>query len=193
MDRVLAARRKKEGDGDPKSFSTRRSQRTSGGGVSGTLQISGGVGGVVRGKEYGAGSDSARGSRCWKTQMDLMDSIPAEEQEEEDNEYWTNEVTIPISTCLALFSCYIMMGSVVFSWWENWNYLDGSYFCFVSLVTIGFGDLVPGSTEESRRDYRTVGGQLIFCSIYILVGMGIMAMLFHLTQGYTYAPYIYIS
>ncbi|CAG7725674.1 unnamed protein product [Allacma fusca] len=104
------------------------------------------------------------------------------QESQADNDEWTNEVTIPISTCLAVFSFYILMGSLVFSWWENWNYLDGSYFCFISLVTIGFGDLVPADSTESQRSRRTVDGQLIFCSIYLLVGMGLMAMLFHLTQ-----------
>ena len=41
---------------------------------------------------------------------------------------------------------YILLGASLFKAWENWDYLDGSYFCFISLSSIGFGDLVPGAT-----------------------------------------------
>jgi hypothetical protein len=99
----------------------------------------------------------------------------------ESAEWRTNEVTIPMSTCLSLFFLYVVGGSIFFSWCEDWNYLDGSYFCFVSLVTIGFGDLVPGQTLGSQNAQR-LDGQLILCSIYILLGMALMAMCFHLTQ-----------
>jgi hypothetical protein len=91
------------------------------------------------------------------------------------------EERIPISTCLVVFCCYIALGSIVFCWWEGWDYTDGSYFCFISLVTIGFGDFIPGQTVgQSAQQY--VDGQLILCSIYILFGMGLMSTLFHLTQ-----------
>lgn len=172
----------------------------------------------------------------------------------DNNEGEANEVTtIPISTCLSVFFCYILFGSILFSWWEGWEYFEGSYFCFVSLVTIGFSDMVPGrsrsiglalapsshpafgvgdsgkfssgSDNDSRRPGTGAGidigsrssggggsdddghgngigstsasgtngreeslsldqvdGQLILCSIYILFGMALMAMCFHLTQ-----------
>lgn len=45
--------------------------------------------------------------------------------------------------------------------------LDGSYFCFVSLSTIGFGDIVPGD-----RIYSGQGLELsfIFCFMYLMLG-----------------------
>jgi len=104
-----------------------------------------------------------------------------EAEGEKDNESRANEVTIPISTCLAVFFVYISVGSILFSWWEGWDYLDGSYFCFVTLVTIGFGDLVPGDSHEDRQ-MGHVDSELVLCSLYILLGMALMAMCFHLTQ-----------
>lgn len=62
---------------------------------------------------------------------------------------------------------YIWAGAILFSEWEDWNMLDGSYFCFVSLSTIGFGDIVPGD-----KIYAAQGLDLsfIFCSMYLMLG-----------------------
>lgn len=54
-------------------------------------------------------------------------------------------VTIPVTSCLFVLMAYILVGTIIFSAWEGWNYLDGAYFCFTSLMTIGFGDFVPGN------------------------------------------------
>ena len=44
-----------------------------------------------------------------------------------------------------LFVRYILLGTSLFNAWESWSIWDGSYFCFISLSSIGFGDLVPGT------------------------------------------------
>ena len=49
------------------------------------------------------------------------------------------KVTIPISVTLSLLSSYLILGAALFSEWENWKFLDGAYFCFVTLATIGLG------------------------------------------------------
>lgn len=72
-------------------------------------------------------------------------------------------------------------GGLLFSIWEaDWGYLEGSYFCFISLSTIGFGDLVPGNAVVSGQ-----GGsqeRLIICSLYLLVGLALIVMCFNLMQ-----------
>jgi len=38
----------------------------------------------------------------------------------------------------------------LFGLWEpEWDVLVGSYFCFVTLSTIGFGDVVPGTSLDA--------------------------------------------
>lgn len=52
--------------------------------------------------------------------------------------------TVPISLSLAVIFIYIIFGSVIFTMWEDQDYIKWSYFCFITLSTIGFGDIVPG-------------------------------------------------
>jgi potassium channel subfamily K member 18 len=71
---------------------------------------------------------------------------------------------------------YICGGALLFSKYEAWDFLDASYFCFISLSTIGFGDIVPG-TQIYASDMS-----FIFCSMYLMLGMAIIAMCFNLMQ-----------
>ncbi|CAF5178727.1 unnamed protein product [Rotaria magnacalcarata] len=88
------------------------------------------------------------------------------------------KVTIPISVTLSLLSSYLILGALLFSEWEKWKFLDGAYFCFVTLATIGLGDLVPGKYIESTQ----VEGKQIICALYVLLGLSLMAMCFNLMQ-----------
>jgi Ion channel. len=77
-------------------------------------------------------------------------------------------------------SCrYICFGAVLFSEWEQWNFLDSSYFCFISLSTIGFGDIVPGDNVIASEAIEL---SFIFCSMYLMLGMALIAMCFNLMQ-----------
>ena len=60
--------------------------------------------------------------------------------------------------------------------WEGWSLLDSSYFCFITLTTIGFGDLVPN--QQSLDGNK----KLILCSLYLLIGIAMIAMSFNLVQ-----------
>lgn len=68
-----------------------------------------------------------------------------------------DNVTVPISLCLMVMVSYICGGALLFGEWEGWGFLDGSYFCFITLSTIGFGDIVPGDSVSNKADdYRPV-------------------------------------
>jgi len=73
---------------------------------------------------------------------------------------------------------YIVLGAMLFTLVEqDWDYLIGSYFCFITLSTIGFGDYVPGSSL--RADSQ---GRMVLCALYLLVGLALLAMCFDLMQ-----------
>lgn len=78
----------------------------------------------------------------------------------------------PILLCLCMMIIYIVLGAVALVRLEEWPFVDAIYFCFMSLSTIGFGDLVPGLRKESTTT-------LWFCSIYIMSGMALTAMCFN--------------
>ncbi|GIY19247.1 uncharacterized protein CDAR_305131 [Caerostris darwini] len=96
-----------------------------------------------------------------------------------DLEYEKPRVRVPITLCLLILIGYISGGAVLFSLWEGWGFLDGSYFCFVTLSTIGFGDLVPGDSVVSDEGTQE---KLVICSLYLLIGMALIAMCFNLMQ-----------
>ena len=95
-------------------------------------------------------------------------------------------VTIPVTSCLFVLVFYILVGTILFSAWEGWDYLDGAYFCFTSLMTIGFGDFVPGNDYiyqvDDSVDKIEARAKLIIGTVYILLGMALVAMCFNLMQ-----------
>lgn len=88
---------------------------------------------------------------------------------------------VPIWLVILLVIGYIMGGAFMFSLWEEgWGPLEGAYFCFTTLTTIGFGDLVPGSAKFS--DNKEEQTKFIICCVYLIVGLSLLAMSFNLVQ-----------
>ncbi|WAR02548.1 TWK7-like protein [Mya arenaria] len=89
------------------------------------------------------------------------------------------ETEVPIIICLLLVAWYIVFGAIMFSIWEKeWDYFVGSYFCFITLSTIGFGDVVPGFSNAEWDDQV----KQVTCSLYLLIGLSTLAMCFDLMQ-----------
>ncbi|KAK0180130.1 hypothetical protein PV327_005802 [Microctonus hyperodae] len=88
-------------------------------------------------------------------------------------------ILAPVSICLGAMLCYIVAGAFTLYKLEGWNFIDASYFCFMSLSTIGFGDMVPGSYPRNNLiDSKNI--TIWFCSCYIMSGMALTAMCFNI-------------
>ena len=63
-------------------------------------------------------------------------------------------------------------GAAAFSREEGWTYFDSVYYCFITLTTIGFGDMVSLQQDNAlntRPDY------VAFALVFILFGLAIVA------------------
>ncbi|XP_052802237.1 uncharacterized protein LOC128232612 [Mya arenaria] len=90
----------------------------------------------------------------------------------------TASIQVPTSVCFLLMTSYIMLGTFLFAYWEGWDVITGTYFCFITLSTIGFGDVVPGvgSADWNQNE------KLVLCALYLVVGLALIAMCFNLVQ-----------
>ena len=48
-----------------------------------------------------------------------------------------DEERVPIYLVFLLVLGYIILGAFMFSIWERWGPIEGAYFCFTTLTTIG--------------------------------------------------------
>lgn len=63
---------------------------------------------------------------------------------------------------------------------DDWDFLIGCYFCFITLSTIGFGDYVPGTSHVTWNE--SAQSKLVLCALYLLIGLALQAMCFQLIQ-----------
>jgi hypothetical protein len=84
---------------------------------------------------------------------------------------------MPVSVGVITVVFYIGFTGFLFSIWEGWTLFDGAYYSFITLSTIGFGDIVPGQTLDDDSQEK-----LIVCALYLLFGMALIAMSFKLMQ-----------
>ncbi|KAJ8916698.1 hypothetical protein NQ315_000343 [Exocentrus adspersus] len=107
-----------------------------------------------------------------------LDSLSGTDNESKSSMHgWS--ILAPILLCLCIMFVYICLGAFALYKLEERAPLDGFYFCFMSLTTIGFGDMVPGSDPFARHESNTT---IWFCSIYIMSGMALTAMCFNVVH-----------
>lgn len=80
---------------------------------------------------------------------------------------------VPFILIIFIVFAYIFFGGLILPLWETeFKGFDPYYFCFITLTTIGFGDIVPNHPKY-----------FMLTSLFIIVGMAIMSMAFKLGQA----------
>lgn len=107
---------------------------------------------------------------------DTNSSLDRDSSDEEDEEEYGN---IPVIVCLIIVLCYICGGALLFQEFESWKFTESAYFCFITLTTIGFGDITPAKIKVKNQE------QLVnraYSAVYLLFGMSLMAMSFNVIK-----------
>lgn len=88
----------------------------------------------------------------------------------------TDEIAVPITVTVIIMGLYVFGGGLLFSHWEDWDLVDSCYFTFVTLTTIGFGDMVPGQKNGSGGMSVEQIAKMLVTSLYCLLGLSIISM-----------------
>ncbi|VDM74388.1 unnamed protein product [Strongylus vulgaris] len=79
--------------------------------------------------------------------------------------------TFPMSLAILLVFIYMFLCSVLFSIWEQWDFFTAVYFSFISMSTVGFGDVIPGQPRYA----------CVFFAFYF-VGLALFSMCYAIIQ-----------
>ncbi|KAL3866049.1 hypothetical protein ACJMK2_043390 [Sinanodonta woodiana] len=117
------------------------------------------------------------------TQEDIRQREQTDEEQfmlADDNEHDEEELNhgVPLTVTILIIISYILFGAIIFGVWRSWDMLQATYFCFISLSTIGFGDFVPGTDFTLPSAHA----ELVFGSVYIIFGLALISMGFALMQ-----------
>ncbi|XP_056388242.1 potassium channel subfamily K member 18 [Hyla sarda] len=83
-----------------------------------------------------------------------------------------DQLDVPFLMIIFVVMAFIMLGAFILTQWERWDTLEAFYFCFITLSTIGFGDIFPEHPNF-----------FLLLSVYTVLGMAIICMAFKLMQN----------
>ncbi|XP_071483372.1 potassium channel subfamily K member 18-like [Diadema antillarum] len=102
----------------------------------------------------------------------MKDTTEVNDKEEEFSNYHENDV--PIFLVLFVLVSYMLISAYAFMVVEGWDYGTSVYFIFITLTTIGFGDVVPNEQYTPQVFF--------FCLLFTIVGLAVTSMCIALSQ-----------
>ena len=86
-------------------------------------------------------------------------------------------ISIPVTLCLLIMQAYIALGACVLYFVEHWPVMDAIFFCYFSVFTVGFGNLMPAHSVLKGSPKK-----LVLLSVYLIGGLAVMAMCYDLVH-----------
>ena len=94
----------------------------------------------------------------------------------------TDMVLVPIMINLIMIFLFLFGGAVVFSNWEDWKLGPAIYFCFITLTTIGFGDMTPDRAFLEADQSFAGALKMCFTVCYCVFGIMLISLALNLMQ-----------
>ena len=88
----------------------------------------------------------------------------------------TRKIIIIIIIGIMAYSLAVLLPAGMYSYSQGWSYNLAHYYCFITLSTIGFGDVVPSFDKKEVRFYR------LLSSLYFVYGLAVVAIVFNVVQ-----------
>ena len=85
-------------------------------------------------------------------------------------------ITITLLIILAYASTVLIPAGLYAYSQEGWYYNTAHYYCFITLSTIGFGDVMPYHKDSNSRYYR------LLMSFYLVYGLAVIAIVLNVVQ-----------
>lgn len=82
-----------------------------------------------------------------------------------------DEFTLPVTLAILMVIIYMIVGGLIFSYWEEWTVFESFYFVFISMTTIGLGDYTPQNQKYMMGAF-----------IYLVLGLVLNSMCINVIQ-----------
>ncbi|RCN52462.1 Ion channel [Ancylostoma caninum] len=98
-----------------------------------------------------------------------LGSLPSIGEIEEEEE--RKQPRMSVKVALGITIGWIFFCSALFRLWEDWTYGESCYFMYISLSTIGLGDI-----SVARRD------MMVLCFVFVIIGLSLVSMSINVVQ-----------